>query len=63
MQRVINDFNSNKNKRNYKKSLESMIKQIKILLAQRKRIVDKIVDKTQEDEELIENIKHKKIKN
>ena len=34
-----------------------MIKQIKILLGQRKRIVDKIVDKTQEDEELIENIK------
>ena len=36
MQKVINDFNTNKNKRNYKKSLESMIIKIKLLLGENK---------------------------
>ena len=56
MQKVINDFNTNKNKRNYKKSLESMIIKIKLLLGERKALIDKIGIKTKEDELILYKI-------
>ena len=56
MQKVINDFNTNKNKRNYKKSLESMIIKIKLLLGERKALIDKIGIKTEEDKLILSKI-------
>ena len=56
MQKVINDFNTNKNKRNYKKSLESMIIKIKLLIGERKALIDKIGIKTKEDELILYKI-------
>ena len=57
MEKIINDFNSNPKKINYKGILESIIKKIKILLGQRKRLTDKIQIKTVEDEQILHNIK------
>ena len=52
MEKIINDFNSNPKKINYKGILDSIIKKIKILLGQRKRLTDKIQIKTEEDEQI-----------
>ena len=57
MEKIINDFNSNPKKINYKRILDSIIKKIKILLGQRKRLTDKIQIKTVEDEQILYNIK------
>ena len=57
MEKIINDFNSNPKKINYKGILDSIIKKIKILLGQRKRLTDKIQIKTVEDEQILYNIK------
>ena len=57
MEKIINDFESNKKKRNYKKILYIIIQKIKILLGERKKKIDRMKEKTQEDEITLHNIK------